>query len=149
MSQRDPSVQCGRCHFYEANYEDQDFGTCFRYPPRPSPIMDHEERNEPDAYLFPVVVSDDWCGEFQPVTPPDDTPDNRNVSSLQMRLSDLPLWRLLVALDDAERTVGADSSTARTLARIIQERLRGQRDEGPVTPPADSPPPADASAPGD
>jgi hypothetical protein len=41
-----------------------------------------------------------------------------------MRLSDLPLWRLLVALDDAERTVGADSPTARALARAVQDRLR-------------------------
>jgi hypothetical protein len=44
--------------------------------------------------------------------------------SLHPRLSDLPLWRLLVALDDAERTVGADSPTARVLARAIQDRLR-------------------------
>jgi hypothetical protein len=47
------------------------------------------------------------------------------------RLSDLPLWRLLVALDDAERTVGADSSTARVLARLIQERLRQGRNTNP------------------
>jgi hypothetical protein len=40
------------------------------------------------------------------------------------RLSDLPLWRLLVALDDAERSVGADTGTARVLAREIQRRLR-------------------------
>jgi hypothetical protein len=44
-----------------------------------------------------------------------------------MRLRDLPLWRLLVALDDAERTVGASSPTARALARAIQERLRRER----------------------
>ena len=45
----------------------------------------------------------------------------------ESRLSDLPLWRLLVALDDAERTVGADSSTVRVLARAVQERLRQDR----------------------
>jgi hypothetical protein len=44
--------------------------------------------------------------------------------SIHMRLSDLPLWRLLVALDDAERVSGPDSPTARTLARTIRERLR-------------------------
>jgi hypothetical protein len=38
-------------------------------------------------------------------------------------LSDLPLWQLTVALDDAERIAGADSSTARVLARALQERL--------------------------
>ena len=37
------------------------------------------------------------------------------------RLGDLPLWRLLVALDDAERTAGPDSPTARVLARAIRE----------------------------
>jgi hypothetical protein len=41
-------------------------------------------------------------------------------------LADLPLWRLLVFLDDAEREAGPDSQTARTLARVIQEKLRGQ-----------------------
>ena len=32
------------------------------------------------------------------------------------RLSDIPLWRLLVMLDDAERVAGPGSTTARTLA---------------------------------
>ena len=47
----------------------------------------------------------------------------------RLRLSDLPLWRLLVALDDAERTAGPGSSTARALARAIQERLQQRRGE--------------------
>jgi hypothetical protein len=47
--------------------------------------------------------------------------------SLHPRLSDLPLWRLLVALDDAERTAGPDSQTVRVLARAVQERLRSIR----------------------
>jgi hypothetical protein len=47
--------------------------------------------------------------------------------SLPMRLSDLPLWRLLVALDDAERVAGPDSPTARVLAREVQTRLRSRR----------------------
>jgi hypothetical protein len=46
-----------------------------------------------------------------------------------MRISDLPLWRLLVALDDAERTLGADSPTARMLARHVRERLRQEPPE--------------------
>jgi hypothetical protein len=45
------------------------------------------------------------------------------------RLSDLPLWRLLVALDDAERTVGPDSPTARALARAVREKLRQEPPE--------------------
>ena len=45
------------------------------------------------------------------------------------QLSDLPLWRLLVALDDAERSFGPDSPDARVLARTIRERLRQERPE--------------------
>jgi hypothetical protein len=48
-------------------------------------------------------------------------------------LSELPLWRLIVALDDAERTVGTDSPTARVLARAIQDRLRTQRGDRHLT----------------
>jgi hypothetical protein len=40
------------------------------------------------------------------------------------RLSDLPVWRLIVALADAERKCGPNSSTVRTLARALEERLR-------------------------
>ena len=52
-----------------------------------------------------------------------------NASPVEQTLNDLPLWRLLVALDDAERTVGPDSPTARTLVRAICERLRQERPE--------------------
>jgi hypothetical protein len=55
------------------------------------------------------------------------------IPPLTLRISDLPLWRLLVALDDAERVVGPDSPTARALARAIQERLRQGRHPGPHT----------------
>jgi hypothetical protein len=41
-------------------------------------------------------------------------------------LRDLPLWRLIVALEDVERSVGPSSSTARALADAIRERLRQQ-----------------------
>jgi hypothetical protein len=37
----------------------------------------------------------------------------------------MPLWRLLVALSDAERVAGSNSSTARALAREINRRLAG------------------------
>jgi hypothetical protein len=40
-----------------------------------------------------------------------------------MRLQDLPLWRLLVALDDAERVAGPKSGTALVLAREVYRRL--------------------------
>jgi hypothetical protein len=51
-----------------------------------------------------------------------------NLPNPHQRLRDLPLWRLLVALDDTERTAGPQSQTARVLARIVQERLRGEPD---------------------
>lgn len=44
---------------------------------------------------------------------------------LTLRLDQLPLWRLLVALADAERVAGPDSPTARALAREINHRLTG------------------------
>jgi hypothetical protein len=53
---------------------------------------------------------------------------------LTLRLSDLPLWRLLVALDDAERIAGPDSETARIIARHVQARLRDERNS-PERPP--------------
>jgi hypothetical protein len=43
------------------------------------------------------------------------------------KLADIPLWRLLIHLDDAERMLGASSESARILAAEIQRRLRGTR----------------------
>jgi hypothetical protein len=62
-----------------------------------------------------------------------------------MKIEDLPLWRLLVALDDAERVTGADSPTSRTLARAVQERLRDQPSEHYERRPVDNEGGADAS----
>ena len=45
------------------------------------------------------------------------------------RLTDLPLWRLLVLLADTERTIGPDSETARTVASEIGRRLRADQDD--------------------
>jgi hypothetical protein len=39
-------------------------------------------------------------------------------------LTDLPLWRLLVLLSDAEMTVGPDSETARAIDGIIRQRMK-------------------------
>jgi hypothetical protein len=44
------------------------------------------------------------------------------------RLDDLPLWRLLVALDDAERALGPGAPTTRVLAQAVQKKLRLQPD---------------------
>lgn len=43
------------------------------------------------------------------------------------KLSDVPLWRLLVMLDDVERAAGGESESARILSSEIQRRLRGER----------------------
>jgi hypothetical protein len=44
-------------------------------------------------------------------------------------LRDLPLWRLLVALADAERALGPTDHLTRRLADAVQERLtEGARD---------------------
>jgi hypothetical protein len=52
-----------------------------------------------------------------------------NANPPHLSLSDLPLWRLLVALDDAERTVGPDSPTDRALARAVRNKLRQEPPE--------------------
>jgi hypothetical protein len=43
------------------------------------------------------------------------------------RFTDLPLWRLLCALEDAERSFGAGSEQARELADAVQFKLREDR----------------------
>ncbi|CAN5544525.1 hypothetical protein BH11PLA2_BH11PLA2_25180 [soil metagenome] len=46
-----------------------------------------------------------------------------NTKPITLRIDQLPLWRLLVALDDAERVSGPNSSTTRTLANELRRRL--------------------------
>jgi hypothetical protein len=46
-----------------------------------------------------------------------------------VRIDRLPLWRLLVMLEDTERTIGPDSDTARQLVDEIHRRLRRLPDE--------------------
>jgi hypothetical protein len=41
------------------------------------------------------------------------------------RLSDLPLWRLVVALHDAEELAGPESESAALIRRAIVDRMRG------------------------
>ena len=43
------------------------------------------------------------------------------------RLRDLPLWRLLVALADAERAFGPAHETTHRYAALVQERLTTER----------------------
>jgi hypothetical protein len=55
------------------------------------------------------------------------------------RLADLPLWRLIVLLDDAERTLGPTSETARTVARIIRDRVGSEGHDITARPAAAAP----------
>lgn len=48
----------------------------------------------------------------------------RNTANESPQLADIPLWRLLVYLDDIERSIGAESESAQLLAAEIQRRLR-------------------------
>lgn len=43
------------------------------------------------------------------------------------RLAAMPLWRLLVLLEDVEREHGPSCPTARAVARIVATRLRTER----------------------
>jgi hypothetical protein len=46
-------------------------------------------------------------------------------------LSDLPLWRLLVALSDAEEVAGPDSESVSLLCDAVEEKLRRLRRQPP------------------
>ena len=48
-------------------------------------------------------------------------------ATLTPRLADLPLWRLLVAMHDAETAAGPDSESARVIRRAIEDKLRRLR----------------------
>lgn len=54
---------CATCRFFRTQVDiaGQPCGTCQRYPPGP-PLDD-------DGFsMFPVVVPEWWCGEYQPQT---------------------------------------------------------------------------------
>jgi hypothetical protein len=47
------------------------------------------------------------------------------------RLSAMPLWRLIVLLEDVEREVGPSCPTACLISRLVAERLRAERRDCP------------------
>lgn len=47
-----------------------------------------------------------------------------------IQLTDLPLWRLIVLVEDAERNLGPESETTRTAAKALRDRLRTEGDIG-------------------
>jgi hypothetical protein len=61
MDEEDPFETCKSCRFYEKHqYENldviADYGQCRRYPPR---------RVAENMSVFPIVIDDCWCGEYQ------------------------------------------------------------------------------------
>jgi hypothetical protein len=52
------------------------------------------------------------------------------------RLSELPLWRLIIALDDSERISGPSAPATKALVRQLRERLRSRRASGADESPA-------------
>jgi hypothetical protein len=66
-------------------------------------------------------------------------PATIGVMNAKPTLSNMPLWRLLVALDDAERTAGPDSESARLLAKAVQAKMKQarQRENKERTPPCE------------
>ena len=60
MNQR--NQKCQNCRFYNVNKKLFTItrGKCHRYPPQ----LYFENKDDPSE--FPIVVSTNWCGEWQP-----------------------------------------------------------------------------------
>ncbi|MBP3956707.1 hypothetical protein J8F10_15640 [Gemmata sp. G18] len=50
---------------------------------------------------------------------------SKNTPSL--KLADIPLWRLLIHLDDAESRLGSSADSVRILTAEVQRRLQQER----------------------
>jgi hypothetical protein len=57
------------------------------------------------------------------------------------RLADLPLWRLLVAMHDAETVAGPDSTSVEAIRQAIEDRLHRLRNAVPRQEEAHAPTP--------
>lgn len=51
------AAACESCLWWSLEDADQDVGICRRFPPAFNP--------EAKMHRFPVVVADDWCGEWR------------------------------------------------------------------------------------
>jgi len=52
---------CGKCRFFEDAEFSDGFGECHRHAPR----CTGAEPGSNDLAVWPVISSDDWCGEFE------------------------------------------------------------------------------------
>jgi hypothetical protein len=65
---------CGRCRFWDP--EDEREGTCRRHAPRPAGVVIKVSGRKEFSYqefpVWPLTLAHEWCGEFRPVSRPDD-----------------------------------------------------------------------------
>ena len=59
---------CSKCRFYEEDQKDYR-GHCVRHAPHPAMVLD-SHNNSVQYYrpVWPIVLSDQFCGEFEPKT---------------------------------------------------------------------------------
>jgi len=70
MSKRKES--CETCRFWKSPHERTEcripllIGTCKRYPPKGWLDPNNEDPPQWEHWFRPEILSDDWCGEWQP-----------------------------------------------------------------------------------
>jgi hypothetical protein len=62
----DHEQACLTCRFFSRATDDSELGECRRHAPSPTVFEDAELRNV-DA-LWPQVLIEEWCGEWEPKT---------------------------------------------------------------------------------
>lgn len=64
----DAERECGNCDFWQllTKLKDRNRGSCHRHAPRAA----FRATEQFTAPTWPVVYSDEWCGDFQPRTHP-------------------------------------------------------------------------------
>lgn len=58
LEQRLSSVSCSNCFFFVPDPDNNEAGTCHRFPP--TVVVDDES----PLSIFPMIYSDAFCGEF-------------------------------------------------------------------------------------
>lgn len=58
-------IYCKNCRFYCENPVSVDFSTCNRHSPKPRTINEDSDLHSDIVSVWPRVLPDDWCGEFE------------------------------------------------------------------------------------
>ena len=58
-------AECKDCRFWKGNEEDMDNGECRRRAPLA--VLSRDEVEPTHWAFWPRTLSDEWCGEFQPL----------------------------------------------------------------------------------